>query len=157
MGRHRKPIEQHKRDGTYQPCRHAGPEPEVIVPEMPTGLGEDAKRYWPEIAQVIKETGVYTKADRFALRLLCDSYADYAKARDVLENEGRYIERVTKNGVALVDHPALKAMGRHWKEVAYMLRKFGMTPSDRTGLHVGDKDDKKQSDLEILLGGGRLN
>lgn len=157
MGRHRKPIEHHKRDGTYQPCRHAGPEPEVVPVEMPVGLDGYAAAFWEAVAPVVNRMGVYTESDHQSLKLMCEAYANYRKCQDRIEEDGMFVTRTNRNEDYLAEHPALRVMSRHWKELVYLLRKFGMTPSDRTGLHVGDKDDGQESDLEKLLGGGRLN
>lgn len=157
MGRHRKPIEQLKREGTYRGDRHSGPEPEIMPPEKPAGLQGVSGEFWELVSPAIKQMGVYTEADQQSLKLLCEAYQNYSECKEQIESDGRFITRVTKSGESLVEHPAGRAMSRHLKEILYLMRKFGMTPSDRTGLHVGDKEDKQESDLEKLLGGGRLN
>lgn len=156
MGRPKKPIEEHKRQGTYQPCRHAGPEPEITTPEQPQGLTERAAKFWSEVAPILERNGVFTECDGESLRLMCESYAGYAEARDTIQEEGMFITQVNKGGNSyLTEHPAAKARARHWKELFDMLKQFGMTPASRTGLHVGKKEENEMSDLAKILKGSR--
>jgi len=154
MGRKRKPIEHLKRNGTYKPSRHAGPEPEPAVPVMPADLAGVAAEFWQAISPVLTEMGVYTKADAIALRLLCESYGFYRESCDVLEADGHYIEQTNKNNSKYItEHPAGKVRARHWKQVVDMLRKFGLTPSDRNGLDIRKPDDSEESELTRILKG----
>lgn len=154
MGRKRKPIEQLKRNGTYKPSRHAGIEPEPAVPVMPSDMTGAAAEFWRAITPVLTEMGVYTKADALALRLLCDSYSRFRSACVTLDADGNYLESTNKNGSQyLAEHPAMKARARHWKEVVEMLRRFGMTPSDRNGLNISKPDDRGESELARILRG----
>ncbi len=156
MGRHRKPIEQLKQNGTYKPSRHAGPEPETAVPVMPADLAGAAAEFWQAASPVLTEMGVYTEADAFALRLLCESYGYYREACDMLEADGHYVELTNKNGSKYIaEHPAGKVRARHWKQVVDMLRRFGMTPSDRNGLSIRKPDNSGESELERILRQGR--
>ncbi len=156
MGRKKKPIEQHKREGTYKPYVHNGPEIEAQRPDKPEDLTGTASEAWDELAPVLEDMGVLTIADGLALRLLCDSYGFYMDACDTIETEGKYLTLINKGGGEYVtEHPAVKARARCWKEVETMARQFGLTPSARTGLSVVKVEDKKPSALEAILRGGR--
>lgn len=156
MGRKKKPIEAHKREGTYRPCSHKGPELEAQRPVKPEDLKGTGSKAWDELAPVLEDMGVLTIADGLALRLLCDSYGFYMDACDTIETEGKYLTLINKGGGEYVtEHPAVKARARCWKEVETMARQFGLTPSARTGLNVTNPKSGEMSALERILRGGR--
>jgi P27 family predicted phage terminase small subunit len=156
MGRPSKPIEIHKRDGTYQPCRHAGPELKKQAPIMPSGLEGIAVETWERVSPIIAKMGVLTEADWMSLQLLCESYGEYVQACETIKTEGRYISQVNKNGSEYqTEHPAVKSRSRCWKEVIELCRQFGMTPASRTGLHVGKPEEGGMSALDRILAGAR--
>ncbi|QGQ21207.1 phage terminase small subunit P27 family [Gimesia benthica] len=152
MGRHRKPIEQHKRQGTYQPCRHQGPEPDPTKPVKPDDLTGAAGDMWDALAPVLESMGVYCEADSVALRLLCESYGLYIESCDKIRREGFLITLTDNKGnQRRVEHPAAKHRSRHFKETLDLMRQFGLTPSSRTGLNIRKPDDDGPSDLERIL------
>ena len=156
MGRPKKPLEKHKREGTFQACRHAGPEPELVDPQEPEGLTGDALKMWRKYAPIIGEMGIYTKADELAFRMLCDSYALYVAACEDIEENGPYQTQVNRMGnVYYTDNPSVKQRSKHWREVIDICRQFGLTPSARTGLHVEKKEDNSISELAKILKGSR--
>lgn len=146
MGRKRKPIEHHRRDNTFQPCRHSGPEPEATKPIKPDDLTGAAGEMWDALAPVLESMGVYCEADSLALRLLCDSYAGYVAAGEAIRTDGGYIGQK--------EHPAQRARSRYFKEVIDLMRQFGLTPSSRTGLNIRKPDDDGESELDRILRGG---
>ena len=157
MGRPRKPIEQHRRDGTYQPCRHKGVEPKSVKPEMPGDLKGEAAQLWSDLTPILEDMGIYTAADSLALRLLCDSYAFYMEASEYVKEHGSYyVAHVTRGGLEVFkEHPASKAVSRHRKEIIEMCRQLGLTPASRTGLNVSKTKSEIPSELSNILRGGR--
>ena len=152
MGRRRKPIGQLKQNGTYKPSRHAGPEPEAAVPVMPEDMAGTAAEFWNRISPVLSGMGVYSEADAVALRLLCESYSYYRDACNRIDADGLYIEQTNKNGSKyLTEHPAGKVRARCWKQVVELLRRFGMTPSDRNGMNITKPDGRGETELERIL------
>lgn len=123
MGRHRKPIEQHKREGTYQPCRHSGPRPVIVSPVKPDDLSGGAGDVWDSLSPHVATLGIYTAADAMALRLLCESFALYIKNCDQLKSDG--------NQIGNKEHPAVRSRSRHFREALELMRQFGMTPASR--------------------------
>lgn len=156
MGRPKKPLTQHKREGTYRKHRHEGPEPESVKPGDGDGLEGVALDTWNKISPVLTGMGVYTEADELALHMLCESYGFYVDASKDIKENGRYKIQVNKTGNEYyIENPSVKARGRFWREVVDLARQFGLTPSARTGLSVIKVEEKKPSALESILRGGR--
>lgn len=156
MGRPKKPLEKHKLEGTYQSCRHAGPRPELAEPGEPEGLTGDALKMWRKYSPIISEMGIYTDADELAFRMLCESYALYVAACKDIEKNGQYETQLNRMGnVYYTENPSVKQRAKHWREVIDICRQFGLTPSSRTGLHVGKKEENEISELAKILKGSR--
>ncbi|MCH9776451.1 MAG: phage terminase small subunit P27 family [Planctomycetes bacterium] len=156
MGRPRKSIEQHKRDGTFQKCRHQGPELESNELPVPEDIKGAAAEAWQELAPILASMGILSEADSMAFRLLCDSYGLYLESCEhIAEHGAYYVAHITRAGIEQVkEHPASKARSRYWREVESMARQFGLTPSARTGLNVGTTKNDGPSELAMILRGG---
>jgi P27 family predicted phage terminase small subunit len=121
---------------------------------MPPELSGNAQSLWHRIIPHLITMKVLAKADQLTLQLMCESYATYIDACDEIEKDGAFIEQVNKAGETYkTEHPACKARSRAWKEIIYLCRQFGMTPSSRTGLNVPSKESGKADPFEALLKG----
>jgi len=153
-----KSIEQHKIDGTYKKTRHGKAPVAKTTKKMtpPTDMSTAAKKTWRKLAALLTDMSILSDGDFMSLRLLCDSYAYYIEACDVVAKGGGYIQQVNKSGGEYwVEHPALKARSRYWKEVESMCKQFGLTPSSRTGIQKIDTGEKEVSALAQMLSGRR--
>lgn len=120
--------------------RDYGPEPEppVGLPECPEWMGEVGRAKWAERVEKLQATNpkLITQLDGDALALYCEAWEEFLDARAEIEREGATCMS-EKGGTYL--HPAV---GRKNKAIARLKlfgALFGMSPSDRVGLNVGDK------------------
>lgn len=148
------PARTHRNRGTFQACRHSGPEPDIEIPPMPEGMSEDAESTWVDITSELEEMGLISKIDQIPMRLLCDSYGTYLSAQ----------ENIVKNGITVihkkfgkdgdieneVENPAIKIRDTAFQQIHRICREFGMTPSSRTGIK-SSKDAPKESTIMNFL------
>ena len=143
-----------KRRGTYRPERRRGePTPEVGVPDAPDWLGPEASEHWSEIAELLDAMGVLALVDQIALGLLCDSLAEYVQAKDIVEQAARagevkFLSTTDKGNV--IQHPAVGVKNKAWERTLKMLREFGMTPSARAALKVGNGQETGDPLTDLL-------
>lgn len=118
-GRPRKPIELHKRDGTFQPVRHAG----IVEPLYPDGLPQPpsyltaaAKRVYRHYGMLMVGARVMTEADAGILASFAQAEAylavaskryqadmtDSAARRDVIEWTNQKLKSASLLGLAPV-------------------------------------------------------
>ena len=114
------------------------PTPGHNLPEPPPHLSARAKAAWDQIAPILTGMGVLTEADAVALELLCESYADYAEARDELRAFGsNYYETTTQTGGTMRRlHPAVSVMQEADRRMRNWLVEFGQTPSARSRIQI---------------------
>lgn len=120
--------------------RDYGPEPEppMGVPECPDWLGEVGRTKWAERVEKLLATNpkLITQIDGDTLALYCEAWEEFLDARAEIEREGSTC--ISEKGAAYL-HPAV---GRKNKAIARLKTigaLFGMSPSDRVGLSVGEK------------------
>lgn len=124
----------------------AEPSPSIDGVVPPDGLSDAALAVWHRLAPDLERKGVLTAWDVDEFAVVCDAVARHRKAAAILDEEGetgenRFGERVVQ--------PWFKV----WTESAGVLARFGgrfgLSPSDRAQLKVGDA--AKQED-DILTG-----
>ena len=120
--------------------RDYGPEPEPPsgVPDCPEWLGDVGRAKWAERVAKLVATNpkLITQIDGDMLGLYCEAWEELLDARAEIEREGPTCIS-DKGGTYL--HPAV---GRKNKAIARLKvfgALFGMSPSDRVGLSVGEK------------------
>lgn len=153
----RKPTPSHLRILKGNPGKRAAnrrePKPTKGVPRMPAHLTPKAKSAWKSIGPELARMGVLTLADGPALELLCDAYAEYRAARDVVRADGATYESVSVHGAMTRVRPEVAIAADAWRRVASMLREFGLTPSSRTKVAVaGDGADAPANPFAELTG-----
>jgi P27 family predicted phage terminase small subunit len=150
----KKTAAQHKKEGTYRKDRHETPAVTPGRPPKPENLNPRAAQIWDELADTLTDHNMVATIDALALRLLAETIADYEEARAEVIAFGLTVD--TPNGCP-VQNPAVGIMNRQREAAVKLLRKFGMTPLDRTGLKPME-GAKQQSDFEkLIFGRGSLN
>jgi P27 family predicted phage terminase small subunit len=101
-------------------------------------LSEKARAAWDHLAPMLDRMGVLTEADELALQLLCEAYADYRAAREVLQALGsNYYETTTQTGGTMYRlHPAVSVMQEADRRLRSWLVEFGKTPSARSRVQI---------------------
>lgn len=147
-----KTIEQHKKDGTYQKCRHEGrgiPIDPLQAISNPEGLTKLAAEKWAEIVPPLLEAGLITIID---LPELQDAFVQYGIAQDCLN----YVEENFETHAAyLVSLNLCKGQcDLLAKYAAYMdrynkiMHKFGVTPIERAKIRLNP--EKKEDDDDFI-------
>ena|SRR3990167_9711136 len=153
-GHNRKPTKIHLVQGTYQPCRHSPnePVPEEGIPKCPAGLSRKAKKYWKEIAAVLDDMQVITKADKYALKLLAEAFADYEQALEDLQKQPRVYAKKDAQGnmTSLAINPNVRLVREAWNHIMIALREFGLTPSSRGRVSTRSDTQRKKNKWENL-------
>lgn len=153
-GHNRKPTKLHVIQGTHQPCRHNPnePRPEEGIPKCPAGLSKKAKKYWKEIALVLDDMQVLTKADKYALRLLSEAFADYEQALEDLQSQPRVYAKKDAQGrtTSLAINPNVRLVRDTWNQIMIALREFGLTPSSRGRVSTRTDTQGKKNKWENL-------
>ena len=138
-GRRPKPTVLKVLTGNFRPDRakKGEPRPDNRPPECPEHLNAGAKAAWRSIGPELERMGVLTVADGLALQMLCEAYADYREASDVLARKGATYETTTAEGSTMIrPRPELALASDSWKRVRAMLIEFGLTPAARTRVTV---------------------
>lgn len=119
------------------------PTPEAGIPRCPANLSTTAKRIWRRIAPELEKMGVLKLSDGLALEMLCDAYAEYRDARDIVEkNEPTYVS-LTKNGLMHRTRPEVAIASDAYRRVKTMMTEFGLTPSSRSRVSGVDGQGKQ--------------
>lgn len=130
--------ELHGRPGK-RPPRNNMPVPPGQLPTCPDWLGDVGRKVWDKVAPILDAMGVLTSVDGNALACYCEAWEDFQDARDEIETDGSTC--TGKNGGAYL-HPAVGRKNKAIERIKQFGAKFGMTPSDRTGIEVpGDTGD----------------
>lgn len=124
------------------------PQAPAGIPPCPPWLSARARELWSSLGPMLLEMRVLTLADAPALELLCDTYAEWREAREVVEREGMTYECEQWAPAEPVEGEPTKVMIRQRPEVAIaadaakrlraMLTEFGLTPSARTRVKTSD-------------------
>lgn len=120
------------------------PKPPIGVGPPPDDLLKLGKEHWLQYAPVLETQGVLTVLDRPAWLALCEAFALMERERVKLQHAPKLNTNKTRLSGAVILYRGLR--DDYLKQCA----KFGMTPSDRTGI-VGDPP--KGDDLEDFLFG----
>lgn len=155
-GRRPKSAKQHKLDGTFQRCRHAGiktPEPPAGVPNAPKPLTGDALAEWNRMVNrlalvgtlsVVDDAALYQYACLFAeVEALSVTQAETAASIDIVEENLRGLEQsdlvaafqeITKLRQLEARYVTQIRQGR--MALRHFLVEFGMTPSARARIKL---------------------
>lgn len=142
-GRPPKPTADHKRDGTYQKCRHEDRADESLAigkPQKPDFADDRASKLWdliviglPEKAQATLDTPLLIGLCRWWCRWL-----DFMQKMDDTESD--------------VEHYKLMVMAAAaWKQFATLASRFGMSPVDRARLKIGGGKAEPDDPLVRML------
>lgn len=138
MGRKKKPTTLHLLEGTFRPDRHNVNEPIIQKPDLvklrvPAYLSPQAKRIYKHLREVLLKIRVVSEADRTALEIMAEAYAEFRLAEKQLRDDGITYNHTDEYGnTTIKPHPAvrIKQMAyTRWKSLA---SEFGLTPAART-------------------------
>lgn len=132
-GRPAKPTEQHQREGTWRPDRHALP---VVlaargVPDKPEHLSEEAAGIWDLLIADLAESGVLDKTDALAVEAVAVTLERARQARRLIAEEGMTIESARG---AKTRHPAVQIERDCWALLRGYMEQLGLSPAARARL-----------------------
>ena len=109
----------------------------------PRWLSRRARAQWRRLAPTLEACGLLTAADETAFAGYCDAVANYIAATRKVEREGQIIESPQGPRVA----PWVRAQGDYLEKIIKLGQRFGLTPSDRTGIKVSRPAEGKWASL----------
>ncbi len=138
-GKPAKPLAVLKLDGQYRADRHdnKGPQDGGTAPRKPDGLGDHGSAFWDMIVR--NRTPWLAESDGELLESLCVAWQYMKQCRLVLDKDAT-------NKDARCSYTAYQAI------VNQLAARFGLTPSDRARLGENQAQNKKDDELEELIG-----
>lgn len=155
-GRRAKPVEVKKAQGNAG--KRKLPETEGVVDykdslEPYDWLTETGKEAFNELCSILGfETNikVLAESDRMALGMLADVYSEWRVAREIVNELGQTMKKVTTNGEEVeVVRPQMAIAQDAWKRMKSMLVEFGLTPASRG--NVLTQQAEKENGLRKLI------
>jgi P27 family predicted phage terminase small subunit len=114
-----------------KPLKKNEPKPLRCISSAPHWVSPEAATYWDKIEPMLFRIGVLTEADELMLGILCQSYANLLKAREMIEKHGPVIK--TPNGSIQIS--PFKSLERQaFADIMKVCQEFGMSPSSRARL-----------------------
>ena len=145
------PTELKKQRGTLRKDSLNPNEPKLpcIIPPIPTWLSEDGQKAFAELSTLLHDMSVLTQADELALTMLCDSYSEYKKAKEIVNELGSTMEVTSREGNSKsVIRPEVQIANQSFVRVFQLLKEFGLTPSSRAKVNAIENASSK-TDVKI--------
>ena len=124
-------------------------------PTCPSFLTRQAKAEWKRIAGPLHDAGLLKWVDRAALSAYCQAYGRWVEAEKALDES---IELSSGHGLVYRNHngnhtqnPLVPIARMAREEVRKAAASFGMTPSSRSRIVVGDGGKVEVDELEQLF------
>ncbi|WUI00218.1 phage terminase small subunit P27 family [Spirillospora sp. NBC_00431] len=132
---------------------HTEPRPAEIEIKAPAWLDASSRTVWRNLAPDLVRKGVLTGWDLEAFACWCDAVTRRRRAVKALRAEGEIISVPVYNkngdqtGERLTRNPWLLVMRDADAQVQRIGARFGLTPSDRADLSIGEADRDPDEDL----------
>ena len=152
----RKPKPTHLKLVTGNPGKRrlnkSEPAPEQVMPPVPEHISDEAKAEWVRMSEQLYRIGLLTEIDGCGLACYCQAYADWAEAEGHIRRYGKVIKSPAKtmtrrlkdgsevtetSGGYPIQSPFLAIRNRAVDTILKFLIEFGMTPSSRSRVSVG--------------------
>jgi P27 family predicted phage terminase small subunit len=119
--------------------------PALGSPDCPDWLDKYAQSAWDQIAPQLETLGVLTKIDGHALALLCQTWAKWQRAEEMIQKHGEVYPIKTDAGEVkyLQQSPYVAIARSSGEQLTRLFREFGLTPSSRTRIQVDMATDAK--------------
>lgn len=132
------------------------PKPADLVVEPPEWLGDEARAVWFRLAEDLTVKRVLTSWDTETFACWCDAVVRRRAAAVALRSQGEVIELPVYNkngeltGSRLGKNPWTLVLNEADAQVQKYAARFGLTPSDRASLSIGE--DNRDADDDLLTG-----
>lgn len=135
---------------------HSEPRPATIEVRPPAWLDTSSRTVWKHLAPDLITKGVLTTWDTEAFACWCDAVTRRRRAAKALREEGEVVELPVfdkngeQTGARLGRNPWLLVLNQADAQVQRHGARFGLTPSDRADLAIGEAD--RDPDADLLTG-----
>lgn len=150
VGRKPKPVELKVVQGNpgKRPIKER-PSYAPLTDHPPDELPPLGRALWRRIIKHLKPIRVVQATDREALLVLCDLWATYSAAMELVRRHGTLIRSRSKNDerATLVVNPAWRVARDAARQMEGLWASFGLTPADRSRLTIGGGGDDEPDDL----------
>jgi P27 family predicted phage terminase small subunit len=132
------------------------PTPPEGVPICPPFLSKIAKEEWASIIPILQEMKLVSTADGKALAAYCQCYSRWREAEKLIDKHGPIVEEPILNkegdvvGTKYKKNPACNIAKEMVVQMRAFLSLFGLDPSSRSRLRVGEKKQEKDPLQELL-------
>jgi P27 family predicted phage terminase small subunit len=113
----------------------AEPRPAPRVPACPAWLGDEASKEWKRLAKELAGLGLLTQLDRGLLAAYCQAHALWVEAVASIQRYGTMVK--SPNGYPM-QSPYVAVANKQVDIMVRIASEFGMTPSSRTRIRVGE-------------------
>jgi P27 family predicted phage terminase small subunit len=113
---------------------NAEPRPAPRVPTCPACLNGEARKEWKRLVAELADLGLLTRLDRGLLAAYCQAHALWVEAVCSIQRYGTMVK--SPNGFAM-QSPYVAVANKQVEIMVRIAAEFGMTPSSRTRIRVG--------------------
>lgn len=143
-----------------RPLNKNEPKPVPIAPKCPRWLSKEAKKEWKRIAPILERLGLLTELDMANLAEYCRAYAQLVEADQFLQKHGQTYQIPKRDeegkviGLCVQQWPQVSIARRAAEEIRVISSLFGLSPSDRSRIHVAvTGEDDPMEELLKKYGG----
>lgn len=150
-GRKPKPTALKKLEGNpgKRPLNHKEPKPKKGLPICPDWIESEAKIEWKRMCGILGPMGLLTEMDMTAFAGYCQAYARWKAAEEYLTANGETFE--TPSGY-IQQVPQVSIAQTNMKIMLKFCTEFGLTPSARSRISIGNEGEPKDEMEKILEG-----
>ncbi len=112
-----------------RPLNADEPQPEIVLPEPPDHLSDEAKREWERAGQLLLDLGVVSELDRGAFAAYCQAWGRWVEAEEALKRYGVVVKSPNEYPM---QSPFLAIANKALEQMRVFLIEFGMSPASRT-------------------------
>jgi len=150
-GPKKQPVEMKLLKGTFRPDRdREGPKPAPVSLKCPSWLPTKAKRRWAELAPKLEKLGLLREIDGDEFARYCLYTIRQREAEEDIKKRGLLVPGAVPG--TMVKNPAVQIARDYATLASRLADKFGLNPSARNGLSVGE--DEEDDPMEALLSKG---
>ena len=113
------------------------PQPEIMIPSPPEHLNDAAKEEWDRVSGELYTLKLLSSIDRSALAAYCQAYGRWVSAEKGIESKGLLVKTTNGN---VIQSPLVGIANKSLLIMHKFLVEFGMTPSSRSRITVGEGD-----------------
>jgi P27 family predicted phage terminase small subunit len=135
----------------HRPLNDREPVPPSELPECPEHLQGEARSEWFRIGGALKVMDLLTSADHALIEAYCVTYARWLDAEEMVKKYGIIVKSPNK-GFPMTS-PYLHVANSSMEQLRKLAVEFGLTPSSRSRIRVGD--ERANNDLDDFLSRGQ--